>query len=68
MRRFYVLSIQPTLFGGVSLVRHWGRIGAFGQSMVETFDNAEEADDALNRLERAKRRRGYRDPNSIERP
>ncbi|WP_159650744.1 WGR domain-containing protein, partial [Bosea sp. 125] len=24
MRRFYVLSVQPTLFGGVSLVRHWG--------------------------------------------
>jgi hypothetical protein len=29
MRRFYVLSIQPTLFGGVSLVRHWGGIGTF---------------------------------------
>lgn len=57
MRRFYVLSIQPTLFGGVSLVRH----------KVETFDDAGEADDALNRLERAKRRRGYRDPSSIER-
>jgi len=67
MRRFYVLSIQPTLFGGISLVRHWGRIGTFGQSMVETFDDLAEADDALNRLERAKRRRGYLDPNAIER-
>ncbi|UEM18339.1 WGR domain-containing protein (plasmid) [Bradyrhizobium barranii subsp. barranii] len=27
MRRFYLLSIQPTLFGGVSLIRNWGRIG-----------------------------------------
>jgi predicted DNA-binding WGR domain protein len=35
--------------------------------MVETFDHIEEADDALNRLERAKKRRGYRDPNPIER-
>jgi predicted DNA-binding WGR domain protein len=65
--RIYVLSVQPTLFRGVSLVRHWGRIGTLGQSMVETFDDLEEDDDALNRLERAKRRRGYRDPNSIDR-
>ena len=27
MRRFYSLSIQPTLFGGASLIRDWGRIG-----------------------------------------
>jgi predicted DNA-binding WGR domain protein len=50
--RIYVLSIQPTLFRGVSLVRHWGGIGTLGQSMVETFDDLEEDDDALNRLER----------------
>ena len=25
--RFYRLSIEPTLFGGVALVREWGRIG-----------------------------------------
>jgi len=62
MRRFYVLSIQPTLFDGVSLVRHWGRIGTFGKSMVETFDDLEDVADALNRIERAKRRRGYLDP------
>jgi hypothetical protein len=24
MARFYVLSIQPTLFGGASLIRNWG--------------------------------------------
>jgi predicted DNA-binding WGR domain protein len=24
MRRFYSLSIQPTLFGGASLIRDWG--------------------------------------------
>lgn len=30
MRRFYTLSIQPTLFGGASLVRNWGRIGVGG--------------------------------------
>lgn len=59
MRRFYMLAIQPTLFGGVSVVRNWGRIGTNGQSMMETFDEPEEAEGAFARLERAKRRRGY---------
>lgn len=57
MRRFYLLSIQPTLFGGVSLIRYWGRIGT-GQTMVQTFDASAEAGKAFVRLERAKRRRG----------
>lgn len=61
MRRFYLLSVQPTLFGGASLVRHWGRIGTNGQSMMETFDEPAAAGHALIRLERVKRRRGYRD-------
>jgi len=61
MRRFYTLSIQPTLFGGASVVRHWGRIGTDGRSMIETFDAPEEADGAWSRLERGKRRRGYVD-------
>jgi predicted DNA-binding WGR domain protein len=59
MRRFYLLSIQPTLFGGVSLIRNWGRIGTNGQTMMQTFDDSTDAGDALGRLERAKRRRGY---------
>lgn len=61
MRRFYELALQPTLFGGVSLVRTWGRIGASGQSMIETFNEAEDATIALMRLMRAKRRRGYQE-------
>ena len=61
MRRFYTLAIQPTLFGGASVIRNWGRIGTNGQSMMETFDWSDDADDALIRLERTKRRRGYRD-------
>ena len=27
MARFYEISLQPTLFGDVAVVRHWGRIG-----------------------------------------
>lgn len=59
MRRFYVLSIQPTLFGGMSLVRNWGRIGTNGQVMMQTFDDSTEASEAFGRLERAKGKRGY---------
>ncbi|RWC37555.1 MAG: WGR domain-containing protein [Mesorhizobium sp.] len=66
MRRFYVLAIQPTLFGGASVIRNWGRIGTSGQSMMETFDVPDEADSALSRLERSKRRRGYRDARPLE--
>jgi predicted DNA-binding WGR domain protein len=60
MRRFYVLAVQPTLFGGASVIRNWGRIGTSGQSMMETFDDDEAAANSFIRLERAKRRKGYR--------
>lgn len=59
MRRFYLLSIQPTLFGGVSLIRNWGRIGTSGQVMMRSFEDGAKASEAFERLERAKRRRGY---------
>ena len=63
MRRFYILTIQPTLFGEVSLIRNWGRIGAAGQTMVETFDCQHDAKTAFLRIERQKIRRGYRELN-----
>lgn len=65
MRRFYTLAIQPTLFGGASVIRNWGRIGTNGQSMMETFDSGKDALSASTRLERSKRRRGYRDPGEV---
>ena len=60
MRRFYAAEIQPTLFGGVSVVRRWGRIGGPGRVMLETFDREDEAQAALTKLVTAKQRRGYR--------
>lgn len=66
MRRFYGIAIQPTLFGGASVIRNWGRIGAGGHTMMETFDHPDGANMALSRLERTKRRRGYRDAGSAE--
>ncbi|NKN38707.1 WGR domain-containing protein [Agrobacterium sp. a22-2] len=60
MARFYELCLQPTLFGEVSLLRSWGRIGTIGRCKVETFAVDDQAEAALARLERAKRRSGYR--------
>lgn len=64
MRRFYRLAIQPTLFGGASLVRHWGRIGTNGQEKIETYDEPQAAQAAYGKLERVKRRRGYEEPEA----
>lgn len=61
MRRFYALAIQPTLFGGASVIRNWGRIGTNGRLMMETYDWRGDADAVLLRLLRQKQRRGYRD-------
>ncbi|MBB2842100.1 UNVERIFIED_ORG: putative DNA-binding WGR domain protein [Rhizobium etli] len=60
MARFYRLSIQPTLFGGSSLVRNWGRIGTPGRQKVVLFDTPVEAAAAGERMAGRKLRRGYR--------
>ena len=59
--RFYRLALWPDLFGGVSLAREWGRLGQPGKLRLDPFESAEEAGRALERLSRAKRRRGYRE-------
>jgi len=59
MRRFYRLSLQPDLFGGVALVREWGRMGFRGQMLMETHEDEVFAVEALEKLEAVKRRRGY---------
>ena len=33
MYRFYLLAIEPDLFGGFLLLRHWGRLGQRGGRM-----------------------------------
>ena len=59
MARFYGIDIQPTLFGEMSVLRSWGRIGTKGRGMMVTFEDAAQATDALVKLEKQKRRRGY---------
>ena len=58
-RRFYALSVQPTLFGDWVLVREWGRIGLGGQVRQDFFPSAGKALDALREIAQSKRRRGY---------
>lgn len=58
-QRFYVLSIEPTLFGDVALIRHWGRFGARGREMKEFFDNEETARETLEHWCARKLKRGY---------
>ena len=60
MWRFYSLTLQPTLLGGVDLVRRWGRLGTQGGSMLtETYPDEASAQAALEKLAARKRRRGY---------
>lgn len=59
MARFYAMTIEPNLFGGASLTRRWGRIGAKGQSKTHHFDKETEAVCAFLDLVRQKRARGY---------
>ena len=39
MARFYVLAIEPTLFGEMALVREWGRIGSMGRRRLDLYPN-----------------------------
>jgi predicted DNA-binding WGR domain protein len=59
MSRFYRLDVQPDLFGGVLLVKEWGRIGAHGRMVAEPYDSEALAAVALQRQAERKRRRGY---------
>jgi predicted DNA-binding WGR domain protein len=59
MARYYVLSVEPTLFEESSLVRRWGRIGRIGRTRIELYASPPLAQIALNTWLERKRRRGY---------
>lgn len=60
MRRFYRLSVEPTLFGEFALVREWGRIGATGGRIKEDWHaSALDADAAFDKALILRRKRGY---------
>ena len=57
--RFYRLRLMPDLFGGVSLLREWGRIGTQGRHRIELLEDMGSAADAMIALYRTKQKRGY---------
>jgi predicted DNA-binding WGR domain protein len=59
MTALHLRRMQPDLFGGVLLMKEWGRIGARGRIMAERYDSEALAADALQRQAARKRRRGY---------
>jgi predicted DNA-binding WGR domain protein len=60
MARFYCIDVAATLFGDVSVLRTWGRIGTHGRTSFETCATVEEAERAAaSQTLRQKMRRGY---------
>ena len=59
MARYYVLSIEPSLFGDATLIREWGRIGRPGQRRIELYESQSRAAEALEIWLQRKQHRGY---------
>jgi len=59
MARFYCIDVAATLFGDVSVLRTWGRIGTHGQTRLETCDTVGDAQKVVLKTLRRKLRRGY---------
>lgn len=59
MSRFYRLIMQHDLFGNVSLIRVWGRIGSRGRQIIDTHADECGAMNALIEMAYQKQRRGY---------
>jgi predicted DNA-binding WGR domain protein len=60
MARYYCLTVEWNLFGEFSLVRTWGRIGRPSQKQIELHATEQDAQTAMERKARQKRRKGYK--------
>ena len=58
--RYYHCAVWPGLFGDVSLVREWGRIGQPGQVRLDAHPDTDVAVGKMTELVRRKERKGYR--------
>jgi predicted DNA-binding WGR domain protein len=58
--RFYELRLQPTLWGGVALVRAWGRLGTPGRWRASEYPDRATARSDFERAVRRRLRRDYR--------
>lgn len=68
MARFYVVAIEPTLFGDTALLRQWGRIGTQGCERRDLYPSEDLAEEALETWLRRKTARGYRLSERAEEP
>lgn len=68
MARYYVVGLEPSLFGGISLVREWGRLGRFGGRRIELFTDCDSAVEALDTWLSRKQKRGYNLRGSSRKP
>ena len=59
-KRFYAVTVVPTLFGQWAMVREWGRIGQAGTIRQTWFESESEALSAGAMAASKKERRGYR--------
>jgi len=59
MARYYVLSLDESLFGDIALVREWGRLGHRPRRRVELHATSDKAEEALEHWLARKKRRGY---------
>src|ERR1700678_3848044 len=68
--RYYVLSIEPTLFAKHTLIRRWGRIGSLGRERHQFFggEDASQAQVTLETWLTRKRNRGYAPKSEPARP
>jgi predicted DNA-binding WGR domain protein len=58
--RFYELRLQGTLWGGVALVRAWGRLGTPGRARATEYPDRAAAGPDVERAVRRRLGRGYR--------
>ena len=58
--RFSELRLQETLWGGVALVRAWGRLGTPGRWRASEFPDRATAQADAERAVRRRLQRGYR--------
>jgi predicted DNA-binding WGR domain protein len=68
--RYYVLSIEPTLFAKHTLIRRWGRIGCLDRERLQFFggEDASPAQVTLETWLARKRKRGYAPRSEPARP
>lgn len=60
MARYYVLSVEQTLFGDAALVREWGRIGVSCRRRIDLYEHDAAVKTALSTWLKRKSRRGYK--------